>query len=193
MRQRMSRKSHEDHPRRCGENYTFAKRYAESTGSPPQVRGKPAFVRASSRTHRITPAGAGKTAFFANLSRLRPGSPPQVRGKPDEVTAYQAEARITPAGAGKTLRSLASVRSSQDHPRRCGENIIMNYWAYFWIGSPPQVRGKLFISVIKVFCSGITPAGAGKTEEFVVLQFYSRDHPRRCGENYLFRNMLRPH
>ena len=51
-----------DHPRRCGENYTFAKRYAKSTGSPPQVRGKLMFSILSPRIAWITPAGAGKTS-----------------------------------------------------------------------------------------------------------------------------------
>ena len=32
------------------------------TGSPPQVRGKPASAGAHTAARRITPAGAGKTA-----------------------------------------------------------------------------------------------------------------------------------
>ena len=32
------------------------------------------------------------------------------------------------------------------------------------LGSPPQVRGKLYVRVICICDGGITPAGAGKTE-----------------------------
>ena len=32
---------YEDHPRRCGENFTELLAYRKSIGSPPQVRGKP--------------------------------------------------------------------------------------------------------------------------------------------------------
>ena len=55
------------------------------------------------------------------------------------------------------------------------------------LGSPPQVRGKQFI----VFGNGvetrITPAGAGKTLRADPAERRCRDHPRRCGENVLYR------
>ena len=53
--------SNKDHPRRCGENYSNANAITCPTGSPPQVRGKPAFGGKNSFRVRITPAGAGKT------------------------------------------------------------------------------------------------------------------------------------
>ena len=52
-----------DHPRRCGENNDDGSLTADSTGSPPQVRGKhDDFIQIYDRL-RITPAGAGKTLF----------------------------------------------------------------------------------------------------------------------------------
>ena len=38
----------------------------------------------------------------------------------------------------------------------------------------------------------ITPAGAGKTKSSSVRLFAHRDHPRGCGENYLFRFYMTP-
>ena len=38
----------------------------------------------------------------------------------------------------------------------------------------------------------ITPAYAGKTKSSSVKLFAHRDHPRRCGENYLFRFYMTP-
>ena len=46
------------------------------------------------------------------------------------------------------------------------------------------MRGKQVGAREAGLAQRITPADAGKTEQFVVLQFYSRDHPRGCGENY---------
>ena len=52
-----------DHPRRCGENDDIQPEFPNVTGSPPQVRGKPAFYLVDQRVAGITPAGAGKTAY----------------------------------------------------------------------------------------------------------------------------------
>ena len=50
-------------------------------------------------------------------------------------------------------------------------------------GSPPQVRGKPRKPASKAVITGITPAGAGKTEEKSRKIVQNKDHPRRCGEN----------
>ena len=50
-------------------------------------------------------------------------------------------------------------------------------------GSPPQVRGKLDIDEATGGRIGITPAGAGKTENPSGNPLWAGDHPRRCGEN----------
>ena len=58
-----------DHPRRCGENYQRPLKYDQLTGSPPQVRGKPAAAAINALDKRITPAGAGKTTQFRLLCK----------------------------------------------------------------------------------------------------------------------------
>ena len=50
-----------DHPRRCGENHASISTPDVVPGSPPQVRGKPAFRSREPNPNGITPAGAGKT------------------------------------------------------------------------------------------------------------------------------------
>ena len=50
-----------DHPRRCGENQSPITARLYTTGSPPQVRGKPYPTMRTQKNRRITPAGAGKT------------------------------------------------------------------------------------------------------------------------------------
>ena len=51
------------------------------------------------------------------------------------------------------------------------------------MGSPPQVRGKLYLYFYLCHFTRITPAGAGKTFRAVVTSVAGWDHPRRCGEN----------
>ena len=50
-----------DHPRACGENLVPSLFLVKSQGSPPRMRGKPAFIVITFFTFRITPAHAGKT------------------------------------------------------------------------------------------------------------------------------------
>ena len=57
------------------------------------------------------------------------------------------------------------------------------------LGSPPQVRGKPHSLCNFSESFRITPAGAGKT--ITGAQYISTkwDHPRRCGENKMRRNV----
>ena len=119
------------------------------------------------------------------------GSPPQVRGKLTKVKQGISEQRITPAGAGKTFTSLLRHNRFEDHPRRCGENMYITMTALGFLGSPPQVRGKLPQFVILPEQVGITPAGAGKTQSSDVSTLSATDHPRRCGENRFLHSLSR--
>ena len=111
------------------------------------------------------------------------GSPPQVRGKQSVYKSVCAVPRITPAGAGKTSSSYRTTIHLQDHPRRCGENLLIFATASSRAGSPPQVRGKLSFTVEPRKQYRITPAGAGKTLIVMLSRPLVWDHPRRCGEN----------
>ena len=155
-----------------------------STGSPPQVRGKPLRPRPDKHRPRITPAGAGKTSgclavfdirrdhprrcgenkFGKHIQVGATGSPPQVRGKLSENNGYCRITRITPAGAGKTTLLSEARRRTPDHPRRCGENFATATNSSDGAGSPPQVRGKPVHGYRVDRAVGITPAGAGKTD-----------------------------
>ena len=179
-------------------------------GSPPQVRGKHGERRYDKKRKRITPAGAGKTAVASNavtvnqdhprrcgenvtsLQRKKKmkGSPPQVRGKQRGVQCGRAVSGITPAGAGKTPLSSCSRPRFEDHPRRCGENRLNLIMAKVTKGSPPQVRGKHSASAFRAICLRITPAGAGKTSPAPRAWYWTRDHPRRCGENHVVCNRV---
>ena len=51
--------------------------------------------------------------------------------------------RSTPADAGKTVMVFTEGTDIPDHPRRCGENHVHGGYCRVYLGSPPQVRGKL--------------------------------------------------
>ena len=132
---------------------------------------------------RDHPRRCGENFCLQFVAFLPQGSPPQVRGKPLSRNCTRTAGGITPAGAGKTPHPIRSLRSLQDHPRRCGENPMRATAAANDAGSPPQVRGKL---LNKRHCGckiRITPAGAGKTSQINRTVMLSWDHPRRCGEN----------
>ena len=192
-----------DHPRGCGENGSFLSCLIISSGSPPRMRGKHGMAVEYLANPGITPAGAGKTPAPCLLHTFRwdhprrcgenpcshrqslrhRGSPPQVRGKQSLTTAWRTMHGITPAGAGKTDRRITVGGLAMDHPRRCGENLMLTERLRCRLGSPPQVRGKLNIINYTLMSGRITPAGAGKTLLLPLKLSACRDHPRRCGEN----------
>ena len=49
-----------DHPRLCGEKFTYTLRMSKVSGSPPPMRGKACASSLKNCTKRITPAYAGK-------------------------------------------------------------------------------------------------------------------------------------
>ncbi len=79
----------------------------------------------------------------------------------------------------------------EDHPRRCGENLLYLNYEDLQVGSPPQVRGKLYNCRCAMGTRRITPAGAGKTQQRLTQRHNQRDHPRRCGENRVTSPMQR--
>ena len=80
----------------------------------------------------------------------------------------------------------------KDHPRRCGENAVLEELGLAYDGSPPQVRGKPGRSECPPSGLRITPAGAGKTGYNLGVAGGKADHPRRCGENSLESKGLDP-
>ena len=75
---------------------------------------------------------------------------------------------------------------ARDHPRACGEKVILPFGQEDRKGSPPRVRGKADI-VHRVHADlGITPARAGKSALLRSSLREFGDHPRACGEKVAF-------
>ena len=153
--------------------------------SPPRMRGKAGFLRASSFLTGITPAYAGKRASRptgrsgawdhprvcgekigqSNRAARHLGSPPRMRGKAPARIAEMMLSRITPAYAGKSRCNLPSTAPWKDHPRVCGEKALSTFSSRKNSGSPPRMRGKVIAEAGHHQIGGITPACAGKSAE----------------------------
>ena len=104
--------------------------------------------------------GEKTTSFSIRCGKV--GSPPHVRGKARRSMTITLLERITPACAGKRARNDAQRLSNRDHPRMCGEKRSHDSGKPVFEGSPPHVRGKVYLR----------------------YGYISRneDHPRMCGE-----------
>ncbi len=133
------------------------------TGITPADAGKTFLRNELSRFARDHPRGCGENSGMAASRVQHDGSPPRMRGKPDSSGWIYNCVGITPADAGKTIVHIAPGRNKGDHPRGCGENNPINVRHLFDKGSPPRMRGKLFVAMGSPLSSRITPADAGKT------------------------------
>ena len=136
-----------DHPRVCGEKYSWEKSTCKIFGSPPRMRGKVAYTDLQRPSPGITPAYAGKSllkllhhvglrdhprvcgekAYSLVINGSEWGSPPRMRGKGTKRCSSRRGGRITPAYAGKSKRIAPSSVLFGDHPRVCGEKQFLRY------------------------------------------------------------------
>ena len=172
-----------DHPRRCGENPNDEPVPLHTAGSPPQVRGKQAAESCQAAMLRITPAGAGKTEYGDDILVGFEDHPRRCGENPNREFADSLLAGSPPQVRGKRIIEQMYGCTAEDHPRRCGENIVNKTGREIGKGSPPQVRGKQLLEIDNGYAGRITPAGAGKTDRKAPGKSYTKDHPRRCGEN----------
>ena len=150
-----------DHPRVCGEQGIIVGVLCFLVGSPPRVRGtagrNPTWWAAAG----ITPACAGNSVLLPPLlyhmgdhprvcgeqnqhqqQRGRHlGSPPRVRGTVAQLAQLKESGGITPACAGNRTSALLWRVTVEDHPRVCGEQVMVRKIAGVVGGSPPRVRG----------------------------------------------------
>ena len=146
------------------------------------MRGKGADLASVTAATRITPACAGKSraisAFpsaiqdhprvcgekFVEVAKIFHdlGSPPRVRGKVLHLCFRVALKGITPACAGKSGWHSCCPGCNRDHPRVCGEKVLLIIGISKARGSPPRVRGKVSERLMGGNYARITPACAGK-------------------------------
>ena len=72
---------------------------------------------------------------------IKEGSPPHVRGPHHIYHLKTMHLGITPACAGTTLSFYNALYLHWDHPRMCGDHVVLNVLFHGLMGSPPHVRG----------------------------------------------------
>ena len=150
-----------DHPRMCGEHLPRIFTPPLRPGSSPHVRGARMAMSARPRCAGIIPACAGSTRPAApnqSIPRDHPrmcgehwrdyqrgvlatGSSPHVRGAPACAIASVRTSGIIPACAGSTSAAQQASTGYGDHPRMCGEHIVIVKMSENIAGSSPHVRG----------------------------------------------------
>ena len=91
------------------------------------------------------------------------GSSPRMRGtRLCHFLACELDG-IIPAYAGNTGRLIHSVCLFKDHPRVCGEHMSVHFYAGYWQGSSPRMRGTRRFRLWRDCRAGIIPAYAGNT------------------------------
>ena len=111
------------------------------------------------------------------------GSPPRVREPPQVAGVWKQWRRITPACAGTTDFAVSSASFPKDHPRVCGNHAIQITTQAHISGSPPRVREPPAIPSRTDSRIRITPACAGTTTLYFIVDNYCWDHPRVCGNH----------
>ena len=188
----------------CGEKFLAVYGATALSGSPPRMRGKAERRSKRPQNPGITPACAGKSigeTLLETIDRDHPrvcgekqqmiadagkgmGSPPRMRGKAERRSKRPQNPGITPAYAGKRDLVISESGDIEDHPRVCGEKRRVRSWRALLLGSPPRMRGKVFIGQVCIAPKGITPAYAGKRFTLYLRLRVHWDHPRVCGEKF---------
>ena len=114
------------------------------------------------------------------------GSSPHVRGAPKGRSGSKDGTGIIPACAGSTHTRYCVALSTGDHPRMCGEHCFSGNGIGSAQGSSPHVRGAHLDRRLPRRESGIIPACAGSTWPASPPWHSSWDHPRMCGEHFIF-------
>ena len=181
-----------------------------SRGSPPRVRGEVQVRIQLGRPHRITPACAGRSLCAvphipaqkdhprvcgekpstSSFSPAVTGSPPRVRGEVARIHKADGARGITPACAGRSPWAVQRGCRAPDHPRVCGEKSLGDVPRAQIIGSPPRVRGEVAIIMSVAKTRGITPACAGRRSVRARAARQPPDHPRVCGEKFIWTQAL---
>ena len=131
-------------------------------GITPACAGKSSSVSAGRQSRWGHPRVCGEKHEVLKGKAKPEGSPPRMQGKGNGPGGSLGEVGITPAYAGKSSTPLLYHTLRGDHPRVCGEKLML---AMAWThlpGSPPRMRGKGAAIRVDRVPVGITPAYAGK-------------------------------
>ena len=135
---------------------------------------------------RDHPRGCGDKSYYNRCPKVSTGSPPRMRGQAIIPTSKNDQGGITPADAGTSFVSSLGTLSPEDHPRGCGDKVVIFRTAITVQGSPPRMRGQVTKMVQAASQARITPADAGTSLHKILKGNHDPDHPRGCGDKIEF-------
>ena len=156
---------------------------ASFQGIIPACAGNTGRGRDAGAARRDHPRVCGEHSLPCCSASFISGSSPRVRGTPEPECPRIKTVGIIPACAGNTRASRPGRPCARDHPRVCGEHLVLAYRATIRSGSSPRVRGTPGRGVHAASRRGIIPACAGNTWSWRTAPPRGRDHPRVCGEH----------
>ena len=83
---------------------------------------------------------------------------------------------------GKERHEQTSNHDCRITPAYAGKSVLIALMMFSAMGSPPRMRGKVFLAEYRPAGAGITPAYAGKRSSLCWILHPIQDHPRVCGE-----------
>ena len=171
----------------CGEHISTVGCHDVKAGSSPHVRGARGLLLPRGIVHRgIIPACAGSTLDLIDTATGNRDHPRMCGEHATPRTDTPDSTGIIPACAGSTSVCFLGKFLVGDHPRMCGEHFNCEEVALMRVGSSPHVRGAHLDRRLPRRESGIIPACAGSTWPASPPWHSSWDHPRMCGEHFIF-------
>ncbi len=153
------------------------------TGITPAFAGSTYWYQPASADESDHPRVCGEHSREVVSDGPLSGSPPRLRGAPHQRKSDGAQRRITPAFAGSTRPTRGGRSCNTDHPRVCGEHVLLTTRDVAERGSPPRLRGARQPEQPRDLDHWITPAFAGSTSPSETPPASTPDHPRVCGEH----------
>ena len=161
----------------------------------------PAFYRTAGTSFRLRPLrfgssdhprGCGDKLLKFFLVTAIYGSPPRMRGQASPFQQGDSLHGITPADAGTRALMREGLNEMKDHPRGCGDKNYFSINFYWFIGSPPRMRGQVIPPGLSLSRCWITPADAGTSCHNQATVTFLGDHPRGCGDKTWYPNGVVP-
>ena len=128
------------------------------------------------------PRACGEQSLYRTRNGLYFGSSPRVRGAVHLGQLDRPVDGIIPARAGSRRTAARSSATTSDHPRACGEQIVLRAHLRTNDGSSPRVRGAVQRHSHERGVRRIIPARAGSRSRSGRTHLADKDHPRACGE-----------
>ena len=192
-----------EHPRGCGDDRPLPREQGIARGTPPRMRGRRACLGVGGPVGRNTPADAGTTGFVVTgfksdqehprgcgddprcfpSSRPVGGTPPRMRGRQVIDHLHLGRGRNTPADAGTTEAGGTNSTAIGEHPRGCGDDPASSKLGRSMDGTPPRMRGRRRMDMMRSEGSRNTPADAGTTRVTMQMSRARSEHPRGCGDD----------